>query len=88
MFNNNMLLYETHRCPQYQYVRRCLEYCPCKLLSHWPIDNVLYSITQMFEHVQSVNLRQKALFDAGQKKQEAAGPIVNWKQREEGLATS
>ena len=31
---NNMLLYETHRCPQYQYVRRCLEYCPCKLLSH------------------------------------------------------
>ena len=42
----------------------------------------------MFEHVQSVNLRQKALFDAGQKKQEAAGPIVNWKQREEGLATS
>ena len=44
-------------------------------------------MTQMFEHVQSVNLRQKALFDAGQKKQEAAGPIVNWKQREEGLAT-
>ena len=42
----------------------------------------------MFEHVQSVNLRQKALFDAGQKKQEAAGPIVNWKQREEGLATT
>ena len=41
----------------------------------------------MFEHVESVNLRQKALFDAGQKKQEAAGPIVNWKQREEGLAT-
>ena len=87
VFNNNKLLYEIHRCPQYQYVRRCLEYCPCKLLSHWPIDNVLYSITQMFEHVQSVNLRQKALFDAGQKKQEAAGPIVNWKQREEGLAT-